>query len=133
MIRSATSFAVPIACAAALAFACLVGPAGATPAGATAAARWSNSHCQLQQAFFNVRHPHPTGLQVAGGNRTLRSHGCAQRVPGPKHWSSTQCVDYQGTFLKLHGYPTGPQLAAANTALKNHGCTQRVLRPPTQQ
>lgn len=127
MTRTTTFFAVAITSAAAIASACLVAPAGAT-----AAARWSNSHCQLRQAQFNVRHPHPSGLLLAGGNRILKQHGCAQRVPGPRHWSSTQCVDYQGTFLKLHGYPTGPQLAGANTTLKNHGCTQRVLRPPTQ-
>lgn len=131
MIRSATSFAVPIASAAAIAATCLAGPADATPAGA--AAGWSSSHCQLQQALFNVRHPHPSGLLLAGGNRVLKQHGCAERVPGPRHWSTTQCEDYQATFVKLHGYPTNQALASANTALKNHGCAQRVLRPPTEQ
>lgn len=93
---------------------------------------WSNSHCELQQALFNVGHPHPTGLQLAGGNRILKAHGCAQRVPGPKHWSSTQCADYQATFAKLYAFPTSRQLAAANRALKHHGCPQRVRRPPAQ-
>jgi hypothetical protein len=100
------------------------------PAGAATAARWSNSHCRLQQALFNVRHPHPSGLLLAGGNRILEQHGCAQRVPGPKHWSNTQCSDYQLTFIKLYASPTDKQLAAANGALKNHGCKQRVQRLP---
>ncbi len=102
------------------------------PAGAATATRWSNSHCQLQQALFNVRHPHPSGLLLAGGNRILKQHGCAQRVPGPKHWSNSQCSDYQVTFAKLYAFPTDPQLNAANTALKDHGCSQRVRKPPTQ-
>jgi hypothetical protein len=103
------------------------------PAGAATSGHWSNSHCQLQQALFNVRHPHPSGLLLAGGNRILKQHGCAQRVPGPRHWSSTQCVDYEATFLKLHGLPSGRQLAAANQALKRHGCAGRIVPPPTQQ
>ncbi|MGH2887409.1 MAG: hypothetical protein ACRDPA_32710 [Solirubrobacteraceae bacterium] len=115
------------AAAAAIAGAWAVAPAGAVPA-----ARWSNSHCQLQQALFNVRHPHPSGLLLAGGNRILKLHGCTQRVPGPKHWANTQCSDYQVTFAKLYAFPTDPQLNAANTALKNHGCSQRVRKPPTQ-
>jgi hypothetical protein len=102
------------------------------PAGAVTAAPWSNSHCRLQQALFNVRHPHPSGLLLAGGNRILEQHGCTQRVPGPKHWSNTQCSDYQVTFAKLYAFPTDPQLNAANTALKSHGCSQRVRKPPTQ-
>ena len=99
---------------------------------AASSPRWSGSHCELQQALFNVRHPHPTGLQLAGGNRVLKSHGCAQRVPGPKNWSSTQCADYQATFAKLYAFPTNRQLAAANRALKRHGCQQRVRRPLVQ-
>ena len=72
-------------------------------------------------------------MLLAGGNRILKQHGCAQRVPGPKHWSNTQCSDYQATFLKLYAFPNGPQLATANNALKNHGCSQRVKAPPVQQ
>ena len=98
-----------------------------------ASQHWSKSQCALQQALFNVRHPHPSGLQLAGGNRKLKQHGCAQRVPGPKAWSTTQCEDYQATFLKLYGFPTNAQLATANRALKHHACSQRVRRPPTQQ
>ena len=79
------------------------------PAGAASVARWSNSHCQLQQAVFNVRHPHPSGLLQAGGNRILKQHGCTQRVPGPKHWSNTQCSDYQATFAKLNAFPSDAQ------------------------
>ena len=101
-------------------------------AGAATAPRWSKARCQFQQALFNVRHPHPTRAQLAGGNRTLRAHGCAERVPGPKHWSGTQCVDYQVTFVKLNAFPSDPQLAAANNVLKDHGCSQRIKHPPTQ-
>ncbi len=102
----------------------------ATPAGAAAASHWSNSQCRLQQAVFNVRHPHPSGVQLAGGNHVLKAHRCAQRVPGPKHWSNTQCSDYQATFLKLYASPSGRQVAAANGALKRHGCRQRVQLLP---
>jgi hypothetical protein len=116
-----------IGAAAAIAAAWLVGPASAA-----APARWSNSHCELQQALFNVRHPRPSGLLLAVGNRTLKGHGCTQRVPGPKHWSNTQCSDYQATFVKLYAYPSDPQVNAANTALRNHVCSQRVQKPPTQ-
>jgi hypothetical protein len=105
----------------------------AAPPMSVAAQHWSKSQCALQQALFNVRHPHPSGLLLAGGNRILKQHGCAQRVPGPRHWSSTQCVDYEATFLKLHGLPSGRQLAAANQALKRHGCAGRIVPPPTQQ
>jgi hypothetical protein len=70
---------------------------------------------------------------LAGGNRILKQHDCAQRVPGPAHWSRTQCLDYEATFLKLHGNPTSPQLAAGNQALKRHGCAGRIVPPPTQQ
>ncbi len=118
----------PVATVAAIATAALV-----VPAGATATPHWSNSQCALQQALFNVRHPHPSGLQLAGGNRILKQHGCAQRVPGPRHWSNIQCSYYQGTFLKLYAFPTDAQLAAANRALKHHGCSQRVRRVPVQQ
>lgn len=100
------------------------------PAGAITNPHWSNSQCALQQSLFNVRHPHPNGRTLAGGNRKLKAHGCAQRVPGPRHWSNTQCSDYQATFLKLHAFPTDKQLAAANGALKNHGCRQRVKPLP---
>src|SRR5215469_6531489 len=117
MIRTVTS----IAAAAAIATACLV-----PQAGAAAAPRWSKSKCALQQALFNVRHPHPSGRQLAGGNRTLRQHGCAERVPGPTRWSNTQCGDYAATFLKLYAFPTESQLTAANNALAHHGCRQRV-------
>jgi hypothetical protein len=123
-----TTWIASIAAAAAIAAAWLVAPAGAATA-----ARWSNSHCQLQQAQFNVRHPHPSGLLLAGGNRILKQHGCVQRVPGPKHWTNTQCSDYQATVLKLYGFPTNAQLATADRALKHHGCPQRVRRPPVQQ
>ena len=109
--------------AAACGLACLAAPAGA-------ATHWSNSHCRLQQALFNVRHPHPNGLLLAGGNRRLEEHGCAQRVPGPRHWSNAQCSDYQATFLKLYASPTNKRLATANRALKHHGCRQRVHRLP---
>ena len=120
-----TKWIALLATAAAIAAAAVpVAPAGA------ATAHWSKSRCALQQAVFNVRHPHPNGLLLAGGNRVLKQHGCAQRVPGPKHWSNTQCSDYQATFVKLHGYPTGPQMDAANNALESHGCKQRVIRPP---
>lgn len=119
---------IAVIAAAACGLACLVAPAGAATA-----PHWSKSQCELQQALFNVRHPHAIGLQLAGGNRILKQHGCAQRVPGPKHWSNTQCGDYQATFLKLYAVPTDPQLAAANKALKHHGCSQRVRRPPVQQ
>jgi hypothetical protein len=102
------------------------------PAGAASVARWPNSHCRLQQAVFNVRHPQPSGLLLAGGNRILKQHGCAQRFPGPKRWSNTQCSDYQATFAKLIAFPSDPQVATANTALKNHGCSQRVRKPPIQ-
>jgi hypothetical protein len=101
----------------------------ATSAGATTA-HWSNSQCRLQQALFNVRHPHPSRIALAGGNRVLAQHGCAERVPGPKHWSNTQCSDYQATFMKLYASPSNQQLAAANGALKQHGCRQRVQRLP---
>jgi hypothetical protein len=100
------------------------------PAGATTAAHWSKSHCALQQALFNVRHPKPTGLQVAGGNKVLQQHGCAQRVPGPSRWSNSQCEDYQATFLKLYASPSNKQIATANGALKKHGCHQRVEKLP---
>ena len=102
------------------------------PAGAVTAARWSNSHCQLQQALFNVRHPHPSGLLLAGGDRILMQHGCAQRRPGPRRWSSTRCQDYPVTFVTLNAFPSDPQVVAANQALKKHGCPQRVTKPPTQ-
>jgi hypothetical protein len=125
-----TNWIASIAATASLAAAWAVAPAGA--ATAATAAGWSNSHCQLQQALFNVRHPHPDGLLLAGGNRILKQHGCTQRVPGSKHWSNTQCSDYQATFAKLYAFPTDPQLFTANTALKNHGCAQRVRKPPTQ-
>jgi len=122
MIRTATSIAV----AATIATVCLVPQAGA------AAPRWSKSQCALQQALFNVRHPHPSGLQLAGGNRILKQHGCAERVPGPRRWSNTQCEDYAATFLKLYAFPTEAQLTAANNALAHHGCRQRVRHPPVQ-
>jgi hypothetical protein len=115
---------IAVAIAAACSLACLAAPAGA------AASHWSNSRCRLQQAVFNVRHPHPTGRQLAGGNHVLKQHGCRQRVPGPKHWSNTQCSDYQATFLKQYASPTRKQVAAANGALKQHGCRQRVHRLP---
>jgi hypothetical protein len=116
-----------IAAGAAVVLACLM-----PQALAATSPRWSKLQCELQQALFNVRHSHPTGLQLAGGNRVLKAHGCAERVPGPKHWSNTQCADYQATFAKLYAFPTNRQLAAANRALKNHGCQQRVRRPPAQ-
>lgn len=116
---------IALAIVAACVLACL-----AAPAGAATASHWSSSHCRLQQAVFNVRHPHPTGLQLAGGNRVLKQHGCAQRVPGPRDWSNTQCSDYQATFLKLYASPSSKQIAAANGALKQHGCRQRVHRLP---
>ena len=96
------------------------------PAGAASVARWSNSHCQLQQA--RVQRPPPAPERAPAGRRQSDSqaHGCAQRVPGPKHWSKTQCSDYQATFAKLNAFPSDAQLATANTALKNHGCSQRV-------
>jgi hypothetical protein len=127
MTRTKTWIA-SIAAAAAVAAVGLVAPAGALTN-----PHWSNSQCALQQALFNVRHPHPKGVTLAGGNRTLKQHGCAQRVPGPKHWSRTQCQDYQAVFLKLHAFPSGSELATANNALKNHGCSQRVKAPPVQQ
>jgi hypothetical protein len=117
---------IAVIVAAACGLACLAAPAGA----ASTASHWSNSHCELQQALFNVRHPHPSGLQLAGGNRILKQHGCAERVPGPKHWSNTQCSNYQATFTKLYASPSNKQLAAANGALKQHGCRQRVQRLP---
>jgi hypothetical protein len=92
----------------------LAAASAGAPAGAATGARWSNSHCQLQQALFNVRHPHPSRLLLTGGNRILEQHGCSQRVPGPKRWSSTQCSDYQATFAKLYVFPTDPQVGAAN-------------------
>lgn len=118
-----TSIAVILAAGCWLA--CLAGPAGAAPA-----SHWSSSQCRLQQALFNVGHPHPNGVLLAGGNRILKQHGCAERVPGPKHWSNTQCGDYQATFTKLYASPSNKQLATANGALKQHGCRQRVHRLP---
>ncbi len=123
MTRATMSLVASLAATAAIAL--LASSAGAVPA-----ARWSNSHCELQQSLFNVRHPHPSGRLLAGGNRILKQHGCAQRVPGPKHWSNTQCGDYQATFMKLYASPTNKQLATANGALKQHGCRQRVHRLP---
>jgi hypothetical protein len=116
---------IAVIVAAACVLACL-----ATPAGAAPASHWSNSQCQLQQALFNVRHPHPNGVLLDGGNRILKQHGCGERVPGPKHWSNTQCSDYQATFTKLYASPSNKQLATANGALKQHGCRQRVHRLP---
>ena len=122
----ARSSLIAVILAAACGLACL-----AVPAGAAQASHWSASQCQLQQALFNVRHVHPNGRLLAGGNRTLKQHGCAQRVPGPMHWPNGQCSDYQATFLKLYANPSNGQLAAANGALKHHGCRQRVERLPT--
>jgi hypothetical protein len=102
----------------------------AAPAGALTNPHWSDSKCALQWSLFNVRHPHPNGLTLAGGNRTLKEHGCAQRVPGPKRWSNSECSDYQATFTKLYASPSNKQLASANGALKNHGCKQRVHALP---
>jgi hypothetical protein len=116
MTRAVASIAV----ATGIAGACLASPAGAV------APRWSAPRCQLQQAQFNVRHPHPTGIQLAGGNRTLKRHGCTQRVPGPKRWPEGQCLVYQAVFVKLNAFPTAKQVAAADDALKSHGCRQRV-------
>ena len=73
-----TTWIATIATAAALAAAGIVATADAATA-----VRWSNSHGEFQQALSNVRHPHPTGPQLAGGNRTLKAHGCPQRIKHP--------------------------------------------------
>lgn len=87
---------------------------------------WSGSRCVLQQALFNVRHPEPTRLQVAGGNRLLKEHGCTERVPGPKHWPSGQCENFEAVFLKTVASPSRARLTAANGTLRRHGCRQRL-------
>lgn len=125
MTRGTVTLASLAAACGLASLACLTASAGAAPP-----SHWSSSQCQLQQALFNVRHPHPNGVLLAGGNRVLKQHGCAQRVPGPRHWSNTQCSDYQATFMKLYASPTNKQLATANGALKHHGCRQRVHRLP---
>jgi hypothetical protein len=116
VIRTATAIVI----ATVIASACVVARAGA------AAPRWSTPRCQIQQGEFNVRHPHPTGIQLAGGNRTLKRHGCRQRVPGPKRWPEGKCLIYQAVFVKLNAFPTAKQVADANDALGSHGCRQRV-------
>ena len=116
---------IAVIVAAACGLACL-----AEPAGAFTSRHWSNSKCALQWSLFNVRHPHPGGVTLAGGNRILKQHGCVQRVPGPKHWSNSLCADYQATFVKLYAFPSNKRLATANNALKRHGCRQRVHRLP---
>jgi hypothetical protein len=116
---------VLIAASAAIVLACLIPQALAAPS-----SHWSRSRCALQQATFNVRHPHPNGRLEAGGNRILKRHGCGDRVPGPKRWSKTQCADYQATFMKLYASPSNKRVATANGALKHHGCRQRVSGLP---
>jgi hypothetical protein len=102
----------------------------AVPAMSAASQHWSSSQCLQQQAQFNVRHPKPSGLQIAGGNRVLKQHDCSQRVPGPSHWPNNQCEDYQATFMKLYASPSNQQVSTANGALKKHGCHQRVEQLP---